>query len=307
MVEGGSLMVREMAAGADPGPALVLSGGAAMGAVQVGVLRALFARGFRPSLIVGTSVGALNAAFIAFHPDEEGLLKLEEIWKNGTSVNAFDRNPLKLAYNLAFQRHYLFDNRFLRKLLTQHLPVDDFSATRVPLYITATNLTKGVKHVFNSGLISRAVLASTAIPGFLRPVRINGDLYVDGGVVANLDLATAVELGAKRILAVDIAGPGRFVPPGSLLGVFSRSIDLMTRQIVNKDLELLKERAQISIIQVSTDSKVWMGDFSHTAEIIKRAEEIGRKMVACCIDAAGRLVPGVVSQLELELSGRITA
>lgn len=289
------------------GPALVLSGGAAMGAIQVGVLRALFARGFRPSLIVGTSVGALNAAFIAFHPDEEGLLKLEEIWQNGRSIKAFDRNPLKLAYNFAVQRHYLFDNRFLRSLLMQHLPVDDFSATRVPLYITATNLTKATKHVFSSGRISRAVLASTAIPGLLRPVRINGDLYVDGGVVANLDLATAVEQGAKRILAVDIAGPGRFVPPRSVLGIFSRSIDLMTRELVNKDLQLLWEQAQISIIQVSTDSKVWMGDFSRTPELIRRAEGIGRKMVACCIDAAGRLVPGVVNQLELEISGRMTA
>lgn len=58
--------------------ALVLSGGAAMGAVQVGILRALFAVGFKPSFIVGTSVGALNGAFIAFHPDEEDLAPRQE-------------------------------------------------------------------------------------------------------------------------------------------------------------------------------------------------------------------------------------
>lgn len=285
----------------------MLSGGAAMGAIQVGVLRALFAAGFRPSLIVGTSIGALNGAFIAFHPDEQGLLQLEEVWRRARSAKALDRNPLKLAYNLAFRRYYLFDNRFLAQQLAQHLPVDDFSATTIPLYITATNLTRATKHVFSSGRISTAVLASTAIPGLLPPVWAHGDLYVDGGVMANLDLATAVELGAKRILAVDITGPGRFVPPRSLFGLFTRSIDLMMREMTSKEIRLLEKRADISIIQVSTESRIWMGDLSYTPRLIRRADEIGRQMVACCIDGDGRFIPGVVNQLELELSGRITA
>ena len=284
--------------------ALVLSGGASLGAVQAGILRALFLVGFKPDLIVGTSVGALNGAFIAFEPDQEGLARLTQVWQDMKDANIFPRNPLRMVHNFAVRQLFLIDNEALRSIILRNIPVDDFAATRIPFYAVATNLSRGEKHVFHEGKISTALMASTAIPGILSPVRVNGEMFVDGGVVANLDLKTAVDLEAERILAIDISGPVRLRRPRTALGVLSRSIDLMVREIVAKELALLKltlrEHARITVIRVSGTSGPWIGDFSRMSELIARAEAIGRQMVACCFDKQGRLVPGIVNQLELD-------
>lgn len=291
--------------------ALVLSGGAALGAVQAGILRALFATGFKPDLIVGTSVGALNGAFIAFQPNEEGLVRLERVWQELKDADIFPRNPLRMAYNFAARRLFLIENDALRSIILRNVPVDDFAATRIPFYAVATNLSRGEKHVFHGGKISTALLASTAIPGVLSPVRVNGDLFVDGGLVANLDLQTAVDLGAERILAIDIGSPSRFSRPRTLLAILARSVDLMVREMVAKDLAFLKatlgQRARITIIRVSARSQALIGDFSRVSELIGRAEAIGRQMVACCLDREGRPVPGIFDQLELDTASHSIA
>ncbi len=78
----------------DVRPALVLSGGGILGAVQVGVLKALFRGGLRPSMVVGTSVGALNGAFVAFQPDMAGVSELEAVWRDLRASRIFEQNPL---------------------------------------------------------------------------------------------------------------------------------------------------------------------------------------------------------------------
>jgi len=161
----------------------------------VGVLRAIYRAGFRPAAIVGTSIGAINGAFLALHDDPQFEI-LAEAWLSLGAREIFSRNPFRLVRNYLTLHSCLFDSRRLRALLQTYLPVDDFAALQVPFYATATNLTQGAKAVFNDGPLHRAVLASAAIPGLFCPVEVDGQLYVDGGVVAGLDLETAVELGA---------------------------------------------------------------------------------------------------------------
>ena len=276
-------------------PTLVLGGGGALGALQVGLLRVLVRRGFRPARIVGTSVGAINAAFLAFYPDAAGVERLVEIWRSIENERFIKFNPVRVAYRLASRRHCLFNHDFVERLIAEHTVEDDFAAAQVPLYITATNLTSGRKHVFSEGPVSQAVLASTAIPGVFCPVEIDGQAYIDGGVAANLDLETAVELGAREILAIDLSHCFELPDPHNVMDVITRTVDIVMRDRVDRDLALLERRARITLIQPELQEGPSIGELSHVSRLIERGEALGEGIVDQCFDGRGRLRPGVIS------------
>ena len=276
-------------------PTLVLSGGGALGALQVGILRVLMRRGFQPARIVGTSVGALNGAFLAFNPDVSGVERLAEIWRTLERDRFVHFNPVRIAYQLASRQSHLFNNEFLQGLIADHAPADDFAATQVPLFITATNLTSGHKHVFSEGAVSQAVLASTAIPGLFPPVEIDGEAYLDGGVLANLDLETAVDLGAREILAIDLSHCFNHPQPTNLLDIVTRSVDIMMRERVEHDLALVGKRARVTLIQPKIAEGPRVGDLRHVSELIEQGEAFGEEVMDQCFDRRGRLRPGVIS------------
>jgi NTE family protein len=278
------------------GPALVLGGGGAMGALQVGILRVLIRHGFRPSRIVGTSVGALNGAFLAFYPGEAGIERLAQIWRSIENERFITFNPVRVAYRLASRQLSLFSNDFLQRLVAEHTVLDDFSATGVPLYITATNLSTGHKQVFSSGSVSQAVLASTAIPAVFAPVEVNGDTFIDGGVVANLDLETAVDLGARDVLAIDLSHCFDLPAPTSALAVITRTVDIVMRERVDRDVAVLAKRARITVIQPEITEGPAIGELRHVSRLIERGEELGTRLVGRCFDRRGRLLPGFVRE-----------
>ncbi|MCH8066806.1 MAG: patatin-like phospholipase family protein [Chloroflexi bacterium] len=277
------------------GPALVLSGGGSMGALQAGILRVLIARGLQPSRIVGTSVGALNGAFLAFHPGEEGLERLAQAWRALGNERYIRANPVRVAYRLASRQRCLFSNDFLGELIAEHMVEDDFAAARVPLHVTATNLTTGKKRVFSEGPISQAVLASTAIPGVFAPIEIDGESYIDGGVVAHLDLDTAVDEGSKEILAIDLSHCFEETEPKSAIGVISRTVDIVMRDHVERDMARLRRKARITLIQPEIREGHGVGDLSQATRLLELGETLAEQFAEQCFDSRGRLRPGVVS------------
>jgi NTE family protein len=277
-------------------PTVVLSGGGSMGALQVGVLRVMMRRGLTPGRIIGSSVGALNGAFLAFYPGAAGVERLADIWKGLEKDRYLHFNPVRLAYRLASRQVALFGNEFLRRLIAQHTIVDDFSAAKVPLYVIATNLNTGNKHVFSSGRVSDAVLASTAIPGVFSPVEINGQTYMDAGILANLDLETAVDLGAREILAIDLSHCFELPEPANMLGVITRTVDIVMRERVHRDMARLGRKANITLIQPEIDRGPGVGDLSHVSRLIAQGEAFAEETLSQCFDRRGRLRAGVVSQ-----------
>lgn len=259
-------------------PALVLSGGASLGALQVGVLHSLVRAGFRPSMIVGTSVGALNGAYLAFHPDPEGLDRLRTIWLGIKTHDVFPRNPLLMGYRLLTHGSHLFEAAAVHKLVRQFLPQDSFGAAKIPLFITATNLTRGEKVVFDRGRVSDAIRASIAIPGLLPPLLRRGSVYVDGGVVANLDCATAVERGAISILAIDATGCSALPVHMTLQGLVLRAQSLVNRRQADEEVARYGAAAAIILVCPRMRLAVDPTDFSHTAELIAWGERIGRQL-----------------------------
>jgi NTE family protein len=272
-------------------PALVLSGGSSLGAVQVGILKALLEVNFRPGLIVGTSVGAINGAFLATRAEPD-IRELARIWLSLRANQVFERNWLKVGFRLATRRPYLFGNAFLTRLIA------------TPLYVTATNLTRGTKHVFHEGALAPAILASCAIPGVFAPVEIGGELFVDGGYCAHLDLETAVEAGAREILAVDLSQLATTRPMGGI-GVIGRSIRILAHEQVRKDAAWLATRARIILLRPTLGSAVSSYDFTHTSRLIDTGEALGRELIAGCMRRQGRFTfdPGwhVISNRDPEL------
>jgi NTE family protein len=281
--------------GHSEGPALVLSGGGAMGALQAGILRVFVRRGFRPGRIVGTSVGALNGAFLAFYPDESGADRLAEIWRSLEDQRYIHFNPVRVAYRLASRQLCLFNNGFLQRLVAEHTVEDDFLATQLPLHVTATNLYTGRKHVFDSGPVSRAVLASTAIPGIFAPVEIDGQAYIDGGVVANLDLETAVQAGAREVLAIDLSHCFELPAPETAIGVITRTVDIVMRERVLRDMAAFGQVARISLVQPEIERGPGIGELRHISLLLERGEKLGEELFDRCFDARGRLRPGIIS------------
>lgn len=276
------------------GPALVLGGGGALGALQAGALKALFRAGFRPGLIVGTSVGALNGAFLAFHPDERGAERLAEIWLTFDLTKLFHRNLARMAVCVAARRFCVYDNDYLRQVIRDHLEVDDFAAAQVPLFVTATDLMTGAKAVFSQGLVSDALLASAAIPGLFGPVERGGHVLIDGAVAANLDIATAVALGADEVLAIDPSPPLARSFPRHILGVLTRSLDVLMRQQTERDIRYYGQRATLTVLRPGRALAGKLDAARRPGELIDLGEAATEALLARCIDGEGWLAPGMV-------------
>lgn len=279
----------------DTGPVLVLSGGARLGAVQIGIIRALYATGFRPAAVVGTSAGAFNAAFLAFHPDDTELAGLSATWEEIRFHRIFNRNYLRMLYNAAIRKDHVVGNQELRAALRRHLQPDDFAAARLGLHIVATNLGSGEKTVISSGSISDAVLASAAIPGFFPPVQIDGQLYVDGAVTANLDLETAVALGARRIVAIDVSASVVPAPTRAIGPVLARSLEIVLRERTFATLERLQPRADITLIRPGPLTMHRLGGITTTRDLIAESHHLGDELVTKALNPSGGFLSGLIS------------
>jgi NTE family protein len=190
--------------------AIVLGGGGNLGATQVGMLRALLERGIKPDVLVGCSVGALNAAGLAADPTLDGVERLEQVWRelDGEAIVASGR--LSALWLLTRKYRSLQQNDGLRKLIQSSLPFRTFEEARVPLHVVATSLRTGGERWFHRGPVVEPILASAALPAVFPPVEIDGEMLIDGAVVNNVPISKAVELGATRIYVLHV---GNFERP----------------------------------------------------------------------------------------------
>ncbi len=206
-------------------PALVLGGGGALGVIQAAYVGAAFQLGFKPEIVVGTSVGALNGAWVALHPESpEELLR---IWLSLDRLSLVKFQPTRLAARL-WHPLSVATNDIVPQLIRRHMNGCSFEQTKLELAVVATNLTRGRKHVFRNGPIGRAVMASTAIPGVFEPVTIDGEQFVDGCVAASLDMTTAMEMGATEIFAIDLTPAPGIARPKTAAGVVKQSFSILT-------------------------------------------------------------------------------
>ncbi|MFQ5610848.1 MAG: patatin-like phospholipase family protein [Anaerolineae bacterium] len=204
--------------------AFVLSGGSNQGALQVGALRALVECGIRPEIVVGSSVGSLNAVQIANAPNLAGVEALEDIWRTVHRRRVYPNGLLSVLWRVLRREKSLFPQEPYARFLLDCAPSGKRYFRQVfgaQLYIVATDMMSGRPYVFGQDRgedMLTAVLASTAIPPVWAPVSYANRLFADGGIAANLPLRIAWEQGARTIYALHISGePPR---PAGLKGVF---------------------------------------------------------------------------------------
>ncbi len=159
----------------------------------------------RPDLCVGTSVGAMNATWVAFDPTLAGQERLENLWRTMRDTDLFPGGGrIKTSWaRMLVRGNRIFENSGVRRLIETSLGRPRFEDAQVPLAVTATDLETGAEVIFNSGAIIDPLLASTAMPGIFAPVPIEGRNYIDGGVANNVPIAPAASMGADTIYVMD--------------------------------------------------------------------------------------------------------
>jgi NTE family protein len=257
--------------------AFVLSGGGSLGAIQVGMLRALIDAGIRPDMLVGTSVGAVNAAWIADRPDREGVNRLAEIWTALRRENVF---PLgwTAAMGLLGRGNHLIPNGALRRVLERHL-YERLEQAHVPVHVVTTDLRSGEAVVLSSGPTVPALLASCAIPGVFPPVRIGGRELVDGGVANHTPIAAAVELGARIIYVLPVGYPWLHEEPANALGMALQALARMVEQRQEAEIAGYRDVADIRVVPAIEPLAVSPADFSRTRELIERGHSSANRLV----------------------------
>jgi NTE family protein len=254
--------------------AFVLSGGASLGAVQVGMLRALYERGIQPDVIVGTSAGAVNGAFVAGRPQTvETAEELAAIWRRLRRGHVFPLSPLTGLLGLAGGRDHLVSDSGLRRLIGRHLTYECLQDSPIPLHVVAVDVVTGQEELLSTGDALEAVLASASIPGVLPPVRWDGErTLMDGGVANNTPISHAIALGADRLYVLPTGEPCALEkPPGSALAMALHALSLLTQRRLIDDIAKNAEEAQLIVLPPPCPLRVAPIDFSRADELIERA------------------------------------
>ena len=260
--------------------AFVLSGGGSLGALQVGMLQALLTAGVQPDLVVGTSVGSINGAWIAVEPDRTRAEQLADMWRRTTRDDVFHFSPLDAIRGLAGKANHLLSNERLRRLLDMHWPAARLEEAKVPLYVVATDLSTGREVVLSKGPVVDALLASSAIPGVFPPVTIQGRQLVDGGVANHTPLSVAVGLGATTVYVLHTRYPWSEAASKSPLAMALQSVSRIVEQRLTIEMAAFESQVDIRLITGSTPIGISPIDFSHTQELIGKARRATTRWIA---------------------------
>jgi len=274
---------------------VVLSGGGAKGAYQVGVLTYMASAGFRGFHIYsGTSVGAINSYWLAHFPIEEflrGVVELENLWLDKLRSN-------RSVYRYCFPKYlygachpHLVTVKSLERLIKGVANEGKVRESGIKLLLTAVDILTGELTVFDEHTpdIFDAVMASASMPGAMPLWECEGRLYTDGGVRDIAPLSHCIKAGAEQIVTIHTDCETAYkYPPKNMLEMLNRVIDFMTREILVNDLakldkintevtagkKRLKRHIEMDVISPSEN----LGDsMDFDPKLTKWRMELGRK------------------------------
>jgi NTE family protein len=254
--------------------AIVFAGGGSLGAVQVGMLRALVETNVRFDMVIGASVGAINGAYFAARPDSDGVQALAGFWRGLSKTDIFPLSWFDTCRGLIKRRGYLLQPSALNRLLGQALPIHRIEDAVLPLYIVTTNLLSGAETVLSSGELEQALLASAAIPLVFPCVQIADQFLVDGGVASNTPISTAVALGATNVVVIPTGVSCDLTqPPRGLVALALHTVNLMSMRQLVSDIEHFRTVTSLHIVPPLCPVDVSVFNFDQTESLLQRAYE----------------------------------
>lgn len=262
--------------------AFVLSGGASLGVLQVGMLQALYEHGVEPDLIVGTSAGAFNGAFIASRPQTvETAEALGDVWRGLSRKDIFPVNLVTGLFGFLGRQDHLVPTSGLHRLVENHAECELLEELTIPLHVVAVDVISGEELLLSEGDLVSAVLASSAIPGVLKPVEHDGRALMDGGVANNAPISHAIELGATHIYVLPTGHACALKePPHGALAMALHAISLLTQWRLIEDIARHTGDARLVVLPPPCPLTAQPIDFSRADELIERSLDGARRFLA---------------------------
>jgi NTE family protein len=268
--------------------AFVLGGGGARGAFQVGALKALLEAGYQPDLMVGTSVGAINAAFLALRgANLASIQQLISIWEEASHANLMPSNYLSLTLRKLVGRSADYTGHRMRDFCIQHgLPPDmcfkEINGMR--LILVAADLNSGQPVLYGThpdDSILEGVLASTALPPWIPPLEKDGRLLVDGGAVSVLPIEAAIKAGATEIIALDLNDTRAYLQSANnLVNLFGKMVATANHRQAELELALADAMGlPVRHIRLFGVDPIAIWDFELTNTRIARGYELTREII----------------------------
>mgnify|MGYP003133662071 FL=1 len=297
-----------------PRTGLVLSGGAARGLAHIGVLKALEEQGVQVDAIAGTSMGAVIGGLYAagYSVDELEKLALELDWQQVLSDDPpredipfrrkQDDRDFLVKRKLSFRDDGSLGlplgviqgqnlSLLLERLLVHASDTRDFDRLPIPFRAVATDIANDKKVIFRSGHLPQAIRASMSIPAVFAPVELDGRLLVDGGMVDNIPMDVARDMGVDRLIVVDIGTP--LLPREQLLtvvDVLNQSTTMMTRR--NSEAQLATLRPEDLLVQPML-AGFGATDFARAEQLIdagyRAADALGARLATMRSESGGNL------------------
>ena len=186
--------------------AFAFSGGVALGAIQVGMLQAVSEAGIMPDLVIGSSAGAFNAAFVGRGFNAERVRDLGEVWRGVKRSDVFGYFGLRRIVNILAKPTALVSSEALLKFIAANFP-STYDHQSIPTFVTATDYLSGEALLLSRDDLQTNLLASSSIPLVFPPVLIEGRYLIDGSVSAHVPLLPAEKLGARTLVVFDVGYP----------------------------------------------------------------------------------------------------
>lgn len=244
---------------------LALGGGASLGFAHIGVIKVLEENGIKPDFIAGTSMGSIIGSMYAYGYTPE---KMTEI------LESFDFKKIRDLRPFTFMRDGLFSTEKLVKFIDDLTDSCNIEDLKIPFQCNAVDMLTSKEYIFKSGKVSEAIQASCAIPGIFKPVKKDGMLLFDGGVVNNLPYNLVKDMGADIVIAVDVLPV--FIKKqkiDNIVQILFTTFDIMQRK--HETERMYRNQSKLDCL-ISIPSKESVMDFSKA--IIEKAIQQGEKV-----------------------------
>ena len=258
--------------------AFVLGAGGARGALQVGALRALAEAGFQPDILIGASVGAVNASYLAVNgTDLAGIAGLEDAWLDMQALELVPSNYLWISLRILLKRPTRTLSQRLEKFFIAHglsseIRFRDIAGVRLGLL--ATDLNSGSPVLYGQDLdqsILEGLLASIALPPWITPLEKEGLLLIDGGAISCLPIESALAMGATEIIALDLfdgrEAMAELSSPGQLV---SKLVNTVEKRQTELEMALAQAHGvPVRRLNLVAQEPVALWNFQRTPELIE--------------------------------------